>query len=117
MDQANPKTTQDNPINLEPNIAAAISYLIFPITGILFLFVEKKDSFVGFHAAQSTVLGIIAFLLRTLIIMSGLGLLLFPIYSIAIFLVWAYMLYTSYSYQTHELPVVADLAKKLLSKL
>ena len=43
---------------LAQNVAGALAYLLGPITGIIFLVVEKENRFVRFHAMQSTVLSI-----------------------------------------------------------
>lgn len=40
---------------LEENVAAFLCYLLGFATGIVFLVVEKKSSFVKFHAKQSTI--------------------------------------------------------------
>ena len=47
---------------LDANVAAALSYLVGFVTGIIFLLVEKENKFVRFHAMQSTLLfvGIVA---------------------------------------------------------
>jgi uncharacterized membrane protein len=42
---------------LPPNIAGALSYLLGPITGIVFLVLEKENRFIRFHAMQSTIVG------------------------------------------------------------
>ena len=39
---------------LDPNLAAALAYLLGFLTGILFLVIEKDSKFVRFHALQST---------------------------------------------------------------
>jgi len=39
---------------LNENIAAALSYLLGPITGIMVLVLERENKFVRFHALQST---------------------------------------------------------------
>ena len=39
---------------LNENIAAALSYVLGPITGIIVLIGEKENKFVRFHALQST---------------------------------------------------------------
>ena len=39
---------------LNENIAAALSYLLGPITGIFVLVMERENKFVRFHALQST---------------------------------------------------------------
>src|SRR5699024_9288979 len=41
--------------NLEENVAGLLCYLATFITGIIFLFIEKKSKFVRFHAMQSIV--------------------------------------------------------------
>ncbi len=48
----NPATTTSS-TGLAPNVAAALSYILGPITGVLFLVLEKENRFVRFHAAQS----------------------------------------------------------------
>ena len=40
---------------LEENVAAFFCYLLGFVTGIIFLVVEKRSSFVKFHARQSTI--------------------------------------------------------------
>ena len=40
---------------LEENVAGFLCYLLGFVTGIVFLVVEKKSSFVKFHAKQSTI--------------------------------------------------------------
>ncbi len=40
---------------LEENVAGFFCYLLGFVTGIIFLVVEKKSSFVKFHARQSTI--------------------------------------------------------------
>jgi uncharacterized membrane protein len=40
---------------LKSNVAGLLCYLLFWVTGLEFLFVEKNDKFVRFHAIQSVV--------------------------------------------------------------
>lgn len=42
---------------LAPNLAGALAYVLGPLTGILFLVLEKDNRFVRFHAMQSVVVG------------------------------------------------------------
>ena len=44
---------------LAPNVAGALSYILGPITGVLFLVLEKENRFVRFHAAQSITTGLV----------------------------------------------------------
>jgi uncharacterized membrane protein len=40
------------------NVAGLLSYILGPITGVLFLVLEKENRFVRFHAMQSVVVGV-----------------------------------------------------------
>src|SRR6476661_7420661 len=57
-----PAHTGKTSSGFDANVAAALSYLVGFVTGIIFLLVEKDDRFVRFHAMQSTILfaGIVA---------------------------------------------------------
>lgn len=43
---------------LASNIGGLLAYILGPITGVLFLVLEKEDRFVRFHAMQSVVVGV-----------------------------------------------------------
>ncbi len=45
--------TYKTKLGLDENIVAALSYLLFWITGIIFLLIEQDNKFVRFHAMQS----------------------------------------------------------------
>jgi uncharacterized membrane protein len=51
-----PPGTQKTGSGLEPNIAAALSYIW--IVGVIFYLMEKENSFIRFHAMQSILFGI-----------------------------------------------------------
>jgi uncharacterized membrane protein len=42
---------------LAANVAGLLTYILGPITGVLFLVLEKENRFVRFHAMQSVVVG------------------------------------------------------------
>lgn len=48
--------TYKTSIGLNENIVAILCYLGFWITGILFLFIERDNKFVRFHALQSVMI-------------------------------------------------------------
>jgi uncharacterized membrane protein len=98
---------------LPRNTAAALSYVLGWLTGIVFLIIEK-DEFVRFHAMQSilvfgglTVLSFIPFL----------GLVLSPLLMIVGFVLWLVLIYKAYQGEKLELPGVAEFAKKQLGKM
>src|SRR5690625_1187474 len=72
-------------IDMDRNIAGFLCYLIWFITGIIFLVIEKENRFIRFHALQSIVVSIVLFVFNfmlTLIPILGLliSLLLVPLY-------------------------------------
>lgn len=98
---------------LPKNTAAALSYALGWLTGILFLILEK-DEFVRFHAMQS----ILVFGALTVIsIFPLLGWMLAPILGIAGFVLWLVLIYKAYQGEKFKLPVVGDFAEKQLGKI
>lgn len=59
-------------LNLQPNVAAALSYIF--VMGIVVLITEPKENrFVRFHAAQSVVLGIVNLVSVLLLLFAAFG--------------------------------------------
>lgn len=52
---------------LTPNLAGALAYLLGPITGILFLVLEKQNRFVRFHAMQSIIVSVVWFIVSNVL--------------------------------------------------
>lgn len=97
---------------LPKNTAAALSYALGWLSGIVFLLIEK-DSFVRFHAAQS----VIIFGLLTVIVLIPFLWFFVPIAWIFGFVLWLVLIYKAYQGEDFKLPWVGDLAKKLLGKI
>jgi len=55
MEEIGMEEKERSSTGLEENVAGFLCYLLGFITGIVFLIVEKKSSFVKFHAKQSTI--------------------------------------------------------------
>lgn len=51
-----PAGGQKSSLGMEPNLAAAISYIW--IVGLIFFFIEKENRFIRFHAMQSVLMGV-----------------------------------------------------------
>nr|HPM42087.1 hypothetical protein [bacterium] len=56
--QSTPPAGGGQGTGLAPNIAGLLCYICSPITGIIFLLIEKENQDVKFHAWQSLVFGI-----------------------------------------------------------
>jgi uncharacterized membrane protein len=97
---------------LDPNVAAALSYLLGWISGILFLLTEPQNRFVRFHAMQSTIvflaLSVACVLLQSIPILGML---------IAVFLViplsavlWLLLMFKAYQGEKFKLPIAGEMA-------
>ena len=111
---------------ISSNVAAALSYVLGFITGIIFLVLEpyKHDRFVRFHAMQSIfysaacIVFSIAWSILVNIVMSitlwmaavltPLGLLL----SLGFFVFWLYLMYQAYNNKEFRIPIIGALAAK-----
>jgi uncharacterized membrane protein len=54
---APPPPPQKSGLGIEPNLAAALSYIW--IVGLIFFFIEKENRFIRFHAIQSVLYGVL----------------------------------------------------------
>ena len=97
---------------LPKNTAAALSYVLGWLTGIVFLLIEK-DPFVRFHAAQS----IIVFGILTIVTIIPFLWMIAPLAWIVGFVLWLVLIFKAYQGEDFKLPWVSDLAKKLLKKV
>jgi len=98
---------------LPKNTAAALTYVLGWLTGIVFLLIEK-DPFVRFHAMQS----IITFgILTILAIVPVVGWILSPLVMIVGFVLWLVLIFKAYQGEEFKLPVIGDFAKKQLGKI
>ena len=98
---------------LPKNTAAALSYVLGWLTGIIFLLIEK-DPFVRFHAMQS----IITFGILTLLsFVPVIGWILSPLVMIVGFVLWLVLIFKAYQGEEFKLPVVGEFAKKQLGRM
>ncbi len=111
------------------NVAAALSYALGLITGILFLVLEpwKSNRFVRFHAMQS-VLFCVAFIVISVVWSIGVGILVstmgfwiltidLPLrlfFGLGIFLLWLYLMFQAYNQREFRLPWIGNIAAKQL---
>ncbi|MGB9706753.1 MAG: DUF4870 domain-containing protein [Microgenomates group bacterium] len=106
-------TEEKTGTGLPKNTAAALSYVLGWLTGIVFLLIEK-DPFVRFHAMQS----IITFGLLTILAMIPVvGWMLSPLVMIISFVLWLVLIFKAYQGEEFKLPVIGEFAKKQLGKI
>jgi uncharacterized membrane protein len=100
-------------LGLPKNTAAALAYVLWWLTGIIFLLIEK-DPFVRFHAMQS----IIVFgALTILMFVPVIGWILSPLLWIVGFVLWLVLIFKAYQGEEFKLPFVGDFAKKQLTRI
>lgn len=99
---------------LPQNTAAALTYVLGWLTGLVFLLVEKKNGFVRFHAMQSLMF-FAALTVATFV--PVIGWLLSPLLMIVGFIAWLAAIYKAYNGEEFELPIAGKLAKKQLAKM
>jgi uncharacterized membrane protein len=128
-------------IGLEPNIAAALSYIW--IVGVIFYLIEKENRFVRFHAMQSVLFGIANSILMVVLVVlamiltfisigtsaavggaigSLMGLLvwliwlLFWLIAMALFVGLIFAAVKAYQGQMLKLPIIGNMAEKIVNK-
>jgi uncharacterized membrane protein len=104
-------------------IKALISYLGGWVTGIILLIIEKKSSYVRFHAIQSTMF----FGSLTLIVMIipkifpfifnwYLKIIIDYLYQLPVFIIWVLLMWKAYKGEKYKLPYFGEIAQKQLEK-
>jgi uncharacterized membrane protein len=101
---------------LSKNTAGALSYVLGPLTGVVFLILEK-DSFVRFHAMQSIVVFVGLFALQWILGLTIILLPLVPVVGIVTFVLWLLLIYKAWQGDEWEVPFVGKIARQLLTKV
>jgi len=107
-----PLHTEKTSTGLDANVAAALSYLVGFVTGIIFLLVEKENRFVRFHAMQSTLvfIGIVLIdILLQIVPLLGALVVLFILVPLSAAL-WLFLMYKAYQGEEFKLPLVGQMA-------
>lgn len=104
--------TEKTSTGIDANLAAALSYLVGFITGIIFLLVEKENRFVRFHAMQSTLTFagfVVVTILLNLVPFLGSLVAIFVIWPASVIL-WLVLMFKAYLGEEFRLPIVGDVA-------
>src|ERR1700730_13146099 len=102
-------------------VVAALAYLLLPVTGILFLYLEPydKDEFVRFHARQSIAFSIAWFVVNIVLAvfiavlpfaLGGLLAGLQELSNLGMAILWVFLMYKAYIGERYRIPELADLA-------
>ena len=100
---------------LKKETAAALSYVLGPITGVIFLLLEK-DPFVRFHAMQSIVvfgaLVVLQWFFGATVILAVFA----PLISLLGFVLWLYLIFQAAQGERWMVPYLGKISQKLLSQ-
>lgn len=106
-------TTKEN-----QNLMAALSYLLGPITGIIFLLLEKENKFVRFHAMQSTITFGGLFVVNIILgIIPILGWIVSTLLSLVALILWIVLMIKAFQGEYYKLPYIGDLAEQQMGKI
>ena len=124
--ESGPNYSTSTSTGIEPNVAAALSYILGLITGAIFLVLEKDNRYVRFHAAQSIAVSVIVIILSIGISMVSSVLVFIPVLgwllvllltmglSIGTFILWVVLMVKAYQGEEWELPVAGGFARKMV---
>jgi uncharacterized membrane protein len=103
---------------LTDNVAGALCYLFWFVTGIVFLVIApyNQNKFIRFHAFQAIFFNLawiaLYIALGLLSVITHIGFLLYPVVGLAGFVLWLYLMFQAYNGKKFKLPVIGDLAEK-----
>jgi uncharacterized membrane protein len=99
---------------LDPNVAAALSYALGWVTGLLFVLTEPENKFVRFHALQSTIVFAFLSVLCVLLQMFWLVGMLVTVFLVvpASAVLWLILMFKAYQGERFKLPVAGDMAEQ-----
>ena len=107
-------------IDLQPNFAAALSYLGWWLTGLIFVISERRNRFVRFHAMQSiltfAILSLVWLILQLIFsipIIGLVGCVLRPVLIFATLALWLGLMAIALLGRKIKIPVIGDLAERL----
>jgi uncharacterized membrane protein len=99
---------------LDPNVAAALTYALGWVTGLIFYLTEPENRAVRFHAMQSIVvfgaLSAICVLLQVIPLL-GILMVVFLVIPISAIL-WLLLMFKAYNGEHFKLPIAGDIAEK-----
>ena len=99
-------------INIDPKLAALLSYLAGFVTGIVFLLIEKDNKYVRFHAMQSTIVSGGLFVLQWVLAFIPFLMMLVPLVGLAGLVLWIVCMVKAYQGEKFKLPIVGDIAER-----
>jgi uncharacterized membrane protein len=114
----NQARSAETALGIDEKIVATLAYLIGWVTGVVFLLIEKENSFVRFHAMQSIVIFVpltVALIVAGFIPFFG-GFLDFVIGLAGLF-IWLFMMFQAFQGKRFKFPYAGDYAETQLKNM
>ncbi|SDO44894.1 DUF4870 domain-containing protein [Alkalicoccus daliensis] len=103
---------------LNQNTAATLSYVLGFITGLIFLFLEKDNKFIRYHAMQSIVISLAFLLINTILsFIPIIGWILAPLFAPVALIIWILCMVKAYQGHWYEFPVAGKFAREQVEKM
>jgi uncharacterized membrane protein len=120
-------STSTSSMKMDPKMAALFSYALVWVSGLVFFFLERKNSFVRFCAAQSFLffggIAVIQLILQLILRIPLLGFLLSPILSLLVSVLtvigvvaWIFLMVQAYRGVKVKIPIVGDYAEAMVAR-
>ena len=121
---------------LDENIAALLAYVFGWVSGLVFFLIEKDSKLVRFHAMQSImfnvlilVLSVVLWIVTFVLVLAMAALpdvmgsligfltsIIWLVFSVALLIAWILCLVRAYQGQFFKLPVIGNMAEKIVNK-
>ena len=102
-------------LGLDENVEAILAYAGIWITGLIFLFIEKDNNHVRFHAMQSLITFFSLFIASSLVlVIPAIGILISSLITFVGTVLWFLLMYKAYNGEIYKLPYIGDMAEELI---
>lgn len=104
-------------LGVTENLEALLCYALGWVSGLVFLFLEKNNTYVRFHALQSlAAFGILHVASFVILILPLLGVFLSFVIGLVSFVLWIVLMVKAYKGERYKLPVIGDFVEHQLGK-
>ena len=104
-------------LGMDENVEGLLAYLLWWLTGIILLLLEKESYFVRFHAMQSTVTFLFfTIAIKVFQIIPIIGWLIAYLLSLLAIIAWIVGMLKAYQGELYKFPIFGDLAEQWLEK-
>ncbi|NJE55627.1 DUF4870 domain-containing protein [Thermococcus sp. 21S9] len=104
-------------LGMDENVEGLLAYLLWWLTGIILLLLEKESYFVRFHAMQSTVTFLFfTIAIKVFQIIPIIGWLIAYLLSLLAIIAWIVGMLKAYQGELYKFPIFGDLAEQWVEK-